>query len=103
MANHVINLGFYVSLPGMVTFKNAVTARQVAGGISIDDLLLETDSPYLAPVPHRGKRNEPANIPLIAAKIAELQHLTLNDVERETTYNAFDLFGIGEPGPLDAA
>ena len=103
MATRVINLGFYISLPGMVTFKNAHVARQVAAGVSMDDLLLETDSPYLAPVPLRGKRNEPANIPLIAAKIAELQHLTLEDVARETTYNAYDLFGIGEPEPLDAA
>jgi len=103
MANKVINLGFYISFPGMVTFKNAVIAQQVAGAVSIDHLLLETDSPYLAPVPLRGKRNEPANIPLIAAKIAELQHMSVEDIARETTYNAYDLFGIGEQEPRDAA
>lgn len=98
LAWKVINMGFYVSLPGVVTFKNAGLATEVAGHVSAEHFLLETDSPYLAPVPHRGKRNEPANIPLIAATIASLQHLSVDDIARATDYNAYKLFGIGEPG-----
>ncbi|MBI4535134.1 MAG: YchF/TatD family DNA exonuclease, partial [Ignavibacteriae bacterium] len=96
LAWKVINMGFFVSVPGVVTFKNAGNAAEVAGKISIEHLLLETDSPYLAPVPLRGKRNEPANIPLIAEKIAALQQLDVNDVARATNYNVFKLFGVGE-------
>ncbi len=98
LAWKVINLGFYVSLPGIVTFKNAGLAAEVAGRVSAEHFLLETDSPYLAPVPHRGKRNEPANISLIAATIASLQHLSVDDIARSTNYNVYKLFGIGEPG-----
>ena len=101
LAWHVIRLGFFVSFPGIVTFKSGGLAAAVAAGISAEHLLLETDSPYLAPVPHRGKRNEPANIPLIASKIAELQHLSVEDIARTTKYSAFQLFGIGEaPKPV---
>lgn len=97
MAWHVINLGFYVSLPGIVTFTKAGLAAEVAAAVSAEHLLLETDSPYLAPVPHRGSRNEPMHIPLIAAKIAELQHLSPDDIARSTNYSAYKLFGIGAP------
>lgn len=97
MAWRVINLGFNVSLPGIVTFKNAGLASVVASEVSTEHFLLETDSPYLAPVPHRGKRNEPAHLPLIAAKIAELQRLSLEDVARATSYGVYRLFGIGQP------
>ena len=95
----VIRMGFFVSLPGVVTFKNPGFSAGVAAGVSPEHLLLETDSPYLTPVPHRGKRNEPANIPLIAAKIAELQHLSVEDISRTTNLSAYKLFGIGEVGP----
>jgi TatD DNase family protein len=94
----LINLGFAVSLPGIVTFKNAGNAAGVAREVSAEHLLLETDSPYLAPVPHRGTRNEPSRLPLIAAKIAELQHLSVDDVARATSYGAYRMFGIGSPG-----
>ena len=94
----LINAGFYVSIPGIVTFKNAGVAAEVAERISPEHLLLETDSPYLAPVPNRGKRNEPANLPLIARKIAELQHLSVEDIARTTRYGAYLLFGVGAPG-----
>ncbi len=97
MAWHVINLGFYVSLPGIVTFKKAGRAAEVAADVSAEHLLLETDSPYLAPVPYRGSRNEPMHIPLIGAKIAELQHLSPDDIARSTNYSAYKLFGIGTP------
>ncbi|MEW6510267.1 MAG: TatD family hydrolase [Bacteroidota bacterium] len=94
----VINLGFYVSLPGVVTFKNAGVAAKVAAEVSPEHLLLETDSPYLAPVPYRGTRNEPMHIPLVASTIAELQQLSVEDIARSTGYSAYKLFGIGTPG-----
>lgn len=99
LAWDLITLGFSVSLPGIVTFKNAGTATAVARDVSVEHLLLETDSPYLAPVPHRGTRNEPSRLPLIAAKIAELQHLSEADIARATSYGAWQMFGIGGPGP----
>ena len=96
----LVEMGFLISLPGIVTFKKPGNAVEVAAGISIEHQLLETDSPYLAPVPHRGTRNEPMHIPLIAAKIAEAQHLSVDDVARSTNVAAFRLFGIGEkPAP----
>ncbi len=93
----VIALGFLVSLPGIVTFRNAPLAASVASSVSLEHMLLETDSPYMTPVPHRGERNEPARLPLIAGRLAELQHLSVADVARSTAYGAFRLFGIGEP------
>ncbi len=94
----VINLGFAVSFPGILTFKNAGRAAGVASAISLEHFLLETDSPYMAPVPFRGQRNEPARVENIAAKLAELQHLSVEDVVRTTRYTAYRVFGIGEPG-----
>jgi TatD DNase family protein len=98
-AMRVIGMGFHVSLPGVVTFKNAGATAEVAAQISPEHLLLETDSPYLTPAPHRGKRNEPAHIPLIAEKIAALQHLSVEDIARTTNYGAYKLFGIGAVPP----
>jgi TatD DNase family protein len=94
----VIRMGFAISFPGVVTFKKAERASEVAAQVSAEHLLLETDSPYLAPVPLRGRRNEPANVPLIAARVAELQRLSLEDIARATSYGAFRLFGIGTVG-----
>lgn len=97
---HVIGMGFAVSLPGIVTFKNAADAAAVASGVSVDQLLLETDSPYMAPVPHRGTRNEPALLSVIAARVAELQHLSVDDIARSTTVAAHRVFGLGSaPAP----
>jgi TatD DNase family protein len=92
----VIRIGFSISFPGIVTFRNAGVVHDVASSVSLEHFLLETDSPYMTPVPHRGTRNEPKHIPLIAAKLAELQHLSVDDVARSTSYSAFRLFGIGE-------
>ena len=94
-ARELIELGHYISFPGNITFVKADTLRTVLGRIDTENLLLETDSPFMTPVPYRGKRNEPANIPLIAQKIAEVHHLTVEDVARTTSYNVFKLFGIG--------
>lgn len=97
LAWELVRLGFSVSLPGIVTFKNAGFAADVAREVSAEHLLLETDSPYLAPVPHRGTRNEPARLPVIAAKIAGLQHLSTDDIARTTSYGAYRMFGVGSP------
>jgi len=94
----VIHLGFLVSFPGILTFNNAAAAREVASSLSLEHLLLETDSPYMAPVPHRGKRNEPGHIHLVAERLAELQGLSVEDVARSTRYGAYRLFGVGEAG-----
>ncbi len=99
MAWDVIGLGFFVSLPGTVTFKNSGLASRVAAEVSSEHILLETDSPFLAPEPKRGTRNEPANIPFIAGRIAELQHLSPDDIARCASYGSHKLFGVGEPAP----
>jgi TatD DNase family protein len=94
----VIDLGFAVSFPGILTFKNAGRPLEVAGAISLEHFLLETDSPYMTPVPHRGERNEPARLGLVAQKLAELQRLSPEDVVRSTSYTAFRVFGVGSRG-----
>jgi len=95
MARECVEMGFYISIPGTVTFAANEPLREVVRGIKIESLLLETDSPYLAPVPHRGKRNEPAYVRLVAEKVAELKGLSLTDVGRITSLNARRLFRIG--------
>ena len=95
MARECVDMGFYISIPGTVTFAANEPLRDVVRGIKIESLLLETDSPYLAPVPHRGKRNEPAYVRLVAEKVAELKGLSLADVGRITSLNARHLFRIG--------
>ncbi len=97
MARECVELGFLLSIPGTVTFPNNEALRDVVRGVKIEQLLLETDSPYLAPVPFRGKRNEPAHVRLTAEKVAELKGLSLEDVARITTLTARRLFRIGQP------
>ena len=92
-ARRLFTLGFLVSYPGIVTFKNSATLPTLKA-IGYDHIMLETDSPYLTPVPNRGKRNEPSYIPEIARKIAEVCGANINDVARTTTYNAKRLFTI---------
>ena len=82
-----------IGVGGVVTFKKAHLPEVVAA-VPLEKILLETDAPYMAPVPLRGSRNEPANIPLIAAKVAEIKNLPLEEVERITTQNATELFNI---------
>ena len=94
-ARELVEMHHYISFPGIVTFKNAESIHKVLSRVAIENLLLETDSPFMTPVPHRGERNEPAYIKLIAEKIAEVHHLTLQDVGKATSYNAYKLFGIG--------
>lgn len=94
-ARELIEMHHFISFPGSITFKKADSLRKVLSRIAIENILLETDSPFMTPVPHRGERNEPAYIQLVAQKIAEVHNLTLEDVGRTTSYNAFRLFGIG--------
>ncbi|MCI9093583.1 MAG: TatD family hydrolase [Coprobacillus sp.] len=94
MAKRYIDIGFYISLAGPVTFKNAKVPKEVAIQIGIDHLMIETDCPYLTPHPFRGKLNEPANVVYIAQEIAKLKNMEIEDVARITTFNAKELFGI---------
>ena len=89
-----IKLGFYISLAGPVTFKNARVAKEVAAAVPLDKLLIETDCPYLAPEPNRGKRNEPKFVRYVAEKIAEIKNIPVEEVARQTRTNAKELFGI---------
>jgi TatD DNase family protein len=96
MAEKVMAMGFYISIAGPVTFKNAKNLIEIAKSIHDDHLLIETDAPYLAPQPFRGKRNEPSYLVHIAGKIAELRDISIQDLARITTLNAKRLFGIGQ-------
>ena len=98
VARAALDLGFYISFSGIVTFKNAVELKDVAKRVPLDRLLIETDSPYLAPVPYRGKRNQPAYVPHVAAEIARLRDLPLEAVATASTSNFFRLFGIDPSG-----
>lgn len=93
LAERAIELGFYISLSGIVTFKNADDLRATTRDIPLDRLLIETDAPYLAPVPMRGKRNEPAFIVHTATRVAEIKGISLDDLGRVTSENFFRLFG----------
>jgi TatD DNase family protein len=99
MAQKVIKMGFHLSIPGTVTFKKSTLQHEVVKRIPLEKILIETDCPYLAPEPYRGKRNEPAYILKTAEKIAELKHLRLEDVARITSLNVKLLFGVGEEIP----
>lgn len=92
MAKAAIDLGFYISVSGIVTFKNAGELRSVIRKVPKDRLLVETDSPYLAPVPHRGQENQPAYVRDVAQFVAELRGETFDDLAQYTTNNFFNLF-----------
>ena len=94
MAHELAGLGYMMSFGGMVTFSGAKTPREVAKGLPLEYILLETDCPYLAPSPHRGKRNDSGHLPLIAAAIAELKNVDISKVMEKTGENAIRCFGI---------
>jgi TatD DNase family protein len=89
-----IDLGFYISFAGNITFKNAQNLRDAAREIPLDKILIETDSPYLTPVPNRGKRNEPLNVQYVAKEIAGLKNLTPEAVAEQTFINAHKVFKL---------
>ncbi|WP_252505016.1 TatD family hydrolase [Sporosarcina sp. Marseille-Q4943] len=95
-AKECIDMNFLISLGGPVTFKNAKMPKQVATDIPLDHLLIETDAPYLAPHPHRGKRNEPALVTLVAEEIASLKDIPVEEVAKRTTENALRIFRISK-------
>ncbi|MCH7974643.1 MAG: YchF/TatD family DNA exonuclease, partial [Bacteroidetes bacterium] len=95
-AKRLLDRGHYISFTGNITFKKADELREVVKYIPLNKLMIETDSPFLTPVPHRGKRNEPAYVKLVGEQIAEIHNMSLEDVGRVTSYNAFKFFGIGE-------
>ncbi len=94
MAKKCIDLGFYISIPGVVTYDKSKTLQDVAARTPLSSLLVETDAPYLTPVPHRGKRNEPSYVIHTAKKVAEIRGMPLEEVARQTSLNALNLFGI---------
>jgi TatD DNase family protein len=92
VARAALDLGFYISFSGIVTFKSAQALRDVAARVPADRLLVETDAPYLAPVPHRGKTNEPAYVRLVAEHLATVRGVSLEILAEQTTANFFALF-----------
>jgi len=93
LAEAALALGFYISISGIVTFRNAEELRAIVRDVPLDRLLVETDAPYLAPAPYRGKRNEPAYVAATAAAVAELKGIELQHLAATTSANFFRLFG----------
>ena len=101
-AKELIRLNHFISFTGNITFKKFDNLRDIAANLSMESIMLETDSPFMTPEPLRGKRNEPANVKLVAEKLAEIHHLNVEDVARLTSYNVFRMFGIGsKPGGIN--
>jgi TatD DNase family protein len=98
LAEKVMEFGFFISIPGVVTFKNGRALQEVVAKIPLDSLLLETDGPFLAPVPWRGKRNEPAYLPYTAQKVAELKGISMEEVADQTSKNVEKLFNYTVAG-----
>lgn len=94
MAKELLKMGWYLGVDGPLTFKNAAKLPEIIAKIPLDRLLLETDSPYLAPVPKRGRRNEPAYVKYIAEKVAEVRGISFDEVALQTTRNAVELFNL---------
>lgn len=94
LAKELLKRGYYIGFTGVITFKNARKAVEVAEMLPLDRILIETDCPYMAPEPFRGRRNDSRFVPLMAAKIAEIKHLSVEEVAQATTENAKRLFHI---------
>ena len=97
MAEAAMDMGFYISLSGIVTFKNAQDLQKLAAWLPLDRLLIETDAPFLAPVPYRGKTNDPSLVVHVAEKIANLRQQTLSEIAKASTDNFFRLFSKAKP------
>jgi TatD DNase family protein len=100
LAEQVLELGFYISIPGVVTFKKAMDVQETARLVPLNALLLETDGPFLAPDPWRGKRNVPAYLLHTAQKVADLRGITINEVAQRTSANTMALFRFSVDFPL---
>ncbi|TFG91384.1 MAG: TatD family deoxyribonuclease [Syntrophobacterales bacterium] len=94
MAVRCIDMGFYISIPGTITYRKSEELREIVKKLPIDRLLVETDCPFLSPEPKRGKRNEPAYVAHTARRIAQIKNLPFEEVERMTSQNASDVFGM---------
>jgi TatD DNase family protein len=94
VASAAMDMGFYISFSGIVSFKNAVELQAVAKRVPLERMLIETDSPYLAPVPFRGKRNEPSFVPHVASAIAKLRETDVETIGSTTSHNFFSLFKV---------
>lgn len=94
MAQAALDMGFYISFSGVITYKSNQQLRDVASQIPMERILIETDSPYLSPEPYRGKDNEPANVRLVAKKLAEIKKIPLGRIGYQTTENFFNLFNV---------
>ncbi|WII23873.1 TatD family hydrolase [Buchnera aphidicola] len=94
IAKKILDLGFYISISGMITFKNSIQLRSVLKKIPLNRLLLETDSPYLTPVPHRGKKNKPSYIEYIAKCVSDIKKVSLEKLIYITKKNFFKLFKL---------
>jgi TatD DNase family protein len=99
LAEKMLDIGFYISISGIVTFKKAEALRETVRAVPLDRLLVETDAPYLAPVPYRGKRNEPAYVAGTAACVAEIKGLPPEALAHATTDNFFRLFAKAKRPP----
>ena len=93
-AKKIIELGMLISIPGIVTFKNATTLHEVVQKIPLEHMVVETDGPFLSPHPYRGKRNEPVNVLFTAAKIAQIKNIEIEEVAHQTSLNAKKLFNL---------
>lgn len=102
LAETALSLGLFISFSGVVTFKNSQMLRDIARAVPMDRLLVETDAPFLAPVPHRGKRNEPAFITATAKTLAEVKGVPVQIIAKETTANTLRLFSKMPPPATDA-
>lgn len=94
MAKELLKMGWFLGVDGPLTFKNSAKLPEIVAKIPLERLLLETDCPYLAPVPKRGRRNEPAYVKYIAEKVAEIRNISLEEVANQTTKNAIEVFNL---------
>ncbi len=102
VAQAAVEMGFYISFSGILSFKNAQAIRDVAAALPLERLLIETDSPYLAPVPYRGKTNSPAYVPHVAAALAAVKGVSVDEIAASTSANCRRLFKLPEPAAAQA-
>jgi TatD DNase family protein len=97
VARQALDLGYFISFSGIITFNSAKALREVVAYVPMDRILIETDSPYLAPAPHRGKTNDPSLVPLVALQVAAIKAVSVEAVAQQTSANFDTLFRPGSP------